>query len=59
MNHEIIDDLAIQAGLACDGTDFDRDATRLFAHMILQSALDYLFYNGCETNTLQELYEAQ
>ena len=39
MTNEQIDDMSIQAGLACDGTSFD-DAVQLFARMIENAVKD-------------------
>lgn len=40
MTNEKIDEIAIQAGLACDGTSFDYDAVQLFARMIEATVKD-------------------
>lgn len=42
MTEEQIDDMAIQAGLACDGTQFDYDAVQLFARMVENAVKDEL-----------------
>lgn len=40
MTEKQIDDMAIEAGLACDGTSFDYEAVQLFARMIENTVKD-------------------
>lgn len=35
----LVEDLSIQAGLACDGTDFDDAAIQLFTEMIVKDCI--------------------
>ncbi len=44
MNHALIDQIAIQAGLVCDGTDFDQQAVREFAKLIILECADQLYW---------------
>lgn len=39
MSHEL-EDMSIQAGLACDGTDFDNEAIELFANLVLKHYIE-------------------
>lgn len=45
---EKILDLSIQAGLACDGTDFDEQAVLLFAEMIIRGCITALIDSGIQ-----------
>lgn len=40
MTEEKINEMAIEAGLACDGTQFDYDAVQLFARMVENTVKD-------------------
>lgn len=38
--NELVEAMSIQAGLACDGTDFDNQAVQLFTEMIVNDCIE-------------------